>query len=192
MRTDGSELTRITHDARNDQVSKWSRDGKGILLCSDKTGKNQIYSMWSNGMAWRGITTDAWDDYTASWSRDGKQVLFPGDQGEGSNIHSLDLKTKRMTRLTSNALGLGCPMPVARRAKHRLYVHTRNRKLHVHHERGRLLSAEAEPIGESRAVFGKSFARGSSERIGEICAQRPACTSKILTFPVSGPTIHRA
>jgi len=67
MNSDGSNLRQITHDAFNDQVPKWSPDGKRILFFSDKTGRNQIYTMRVDGSDWQPVLTSSRDDHAASW-----------------------------------------------------------------------------------------------------------------------------
>src|SRR5947209_1133715 len=55
MNSDGGNIRQITHDAYNDQVPKWSPDGKRVLFFSDKSGRNQIYTMRLDGSEWQPV-----------------------------------------------------------------------------------------------------------------------------------------
>src|SRR4029077_16451232 len=45
MRADGSDVRVLTSGEANDQVPNWSPDGTRLIFYSDRTGRNQIYTM---------------------------------------------------------------------------------------------------------------------------------------------------
>jgi TolB protein len=49
MRDDGTGLRVITPGAANDQVPSWSGDGSRLLFYSDRTGRDQLYTMRPDG-----------------------------------------------------------------------------------------------------------------------------------------------
>jgi Tol biopolymer transport system component len=109
VNSDASGLKQITHDDYNDQVPKWSPDGNRIMFFSDKTGRNQLYTMRADGSDWQGLLTGQREDSAGSWSHDEQRILFTADAGHGADIYTFDFRTKQEKQLTTNAPGLGVP-----------------------------------------------------------------------------------
>ena len=99
MDADGANIRQITHDASNNQVPNWSRDGQRLIFYSNRTGKNQIYSMKPDGSE-RRMLTDFQPgllfvyDTQPCFSHDGKKLVFTRyrlGENESSELCVLDL-----------------------------------------------------------------------------------------------------
>ncbi|HEV2750910.1 MAG TPA: DPP IV N-terminal domain-containing protein [Gemmatimonadales bacterium] len=100
MDADGRNLHFITPGDANDQVPNWSRDGRRLIFYSDRTGKNQIYTMRPDGSEVRRLITTAFDDNAASWSPDEKRIAFTSDRDGNGEIYVMDADGGNVRRLT--------------------------------------------------------------------------------------------
>jgi TolB protein len=76
MDADGSNVRVITDGTANDQVPNWTRDGKRLLFFSDRTGKNQLYTMKPDGTDVQRFHSSEANDNAAFWSPDNKRISF--------------------------------------------------------------------------------------------------------------------
>jgi Tol biopolymer transport system component len=101
MGADGSNLRVLTPGEANDQVPTFSPDGKRLLFYSDRTGKDQLYTMRPDGGDVRRVASTASNDNAGSWSPDGRRIAFTSDRGETVDIYVMDADGTHMRRLTS-------------------------------------------------------------------------------------------
>ena len=101
MNDDGSSLRIITSGDANDQVPNWSHDGKRLLFYSDRTGKNQLYTMKADGSDVRRVTNTESNDQAATWSPDNKKIGFISDRDGNSEVYSMDANGRNVRRLTN-------------------------------------------------------------------------------------------
>ncbi len=91
VRTDGSELTRVTHHAALDCHPKWSPDGQWLAFTSNRDGNNEIYVMRHDGTRLENVTRNpAFDDHPA-WHPDGRSLAFVSMRDGGFDIYRLTL-----------------------------------------------------------------------------------------------------
>ncbi len=73
-----------------------------IVFCSDRGGKEQIYSRdLSNGVE-TNISSNAYNDFNPMMSRDGNWMVFTSDRSGNYQIYKMDMDDFSITRLTSN------------------------------------------------------------------------------------------
>jgi len=79
MDADGSNLRRLTEEPGEDVVPTWSRDGKWIYFCSNRSGSSQIWKMPSAGGQAMPVTRNG--GMRALESKDGRTLYYskPGD-----------------------------------------------------------------------------------------------------------------
>jgi Tol biopolymer transport system component len=79
---DGTGVRQLTNDRANDRNPTWSPDGKQIAFMSNRDGKNQIWSIRSDGSSLRRLT--ALESGVSSYnllSHDGSKMMFEGQSG---------------------------------------------------------------------------------------------------------------
>ncbi len=76
VKSDGTDLRKITDDAPKDRGAKWSPDGKRIAFYSDRNGRYEIWSIDAQGSNLQQMTKTTGDTFNyPSWSPDGKRLL---------------------------------------------------------------------------------------------------------------------
>ena len=82
VRSDGTDLRKLTDDAFRDRHPRWSFDGKRIAFHSSRSGKYEIWSIQPDGSGLQQLT-DARDDslYYPVWSPDGMRIAASSNQG---------------------------------------------------------------------------------------------------------------
>jgi YVTN family beta-propeller protein len=91
----------ITPGLANDQVPNWSRDGKRLLFYSDRTGKDQIYTMKPDGTDVRRVFASEFNDNAAFWSRGSRKISFTSDRDGNRELYVMDADGKNARRLTN-------------------------------------------------------------------------------------------
>lgn len=85
---DGSGLTQLTSDAKNQFAPTFSGDGKWIAFSSNITGNYDIWLMKTDGSAQTQLTTDKSEDVTPCWGADGN-IYFASDKTKNWDIWRL-------------------------------------------------------------------------------------------------------
>jgi hypothetical protein len=75
MNSDGTGLTRLTHEAADDNDPIWSPDGRRIAFVSTRGGGSNLYLMNTDGTSVASLTRDA-GGFQPSWSPDGTRIAF--------------------------------------------------------------------------------------------------------------------
>ncbi|HVV86081.1 MAG TPA: Tol-Pal system beta propeller repeat protein TolB [Kofleriaceae bacterium] len=102
--SDGSVISRLTNNAAIDTGPAWSPDGSQIAFVSDREGSPQIFVMPASGGAATRVSFNGNYNSTPTWSpAKGQRVLAYSTRDAGTfDIVTLDLATKKMTRITQN------------------------------------------------------------------------------------------
>lgn len=79
-RSDGSDLTQLTHFNSLTGTPRWSPDGQHIAFDSDAPGNTDIFVIDSVGGAPRNHTSEPSQEVVPSWSRDGHWIYFASDR----------------------------------------------------------------------------------------------------------------
>ena len=82
MRSDGTDITRLTTDAAYDNFPTWSPDGSEIAFVRGTGGDEyDIYVMNADGTGATNITnTPGYPEFEPDWSPDGTKIAFIRDQ----------------------------------------------------------------------------------------------------------------
>lgn len=99
---EGGHLRILTPGEANDQVPTWSRDGRRLLFYSDRTGKDQIYTMTPDGGNVRRVASTTSNDNAASWSPDNTRIAFTSDRDGPIAVYVMDADGRNVRRLTSS------------------------------------------------------------------------------------------
>ena len=101
VRTDGTDLRRLTNRVGKDYLPVWSPDGKFVVYCSEVEGNLDLYRIGVDGKGLRRLTNDLSHDYNPAFSPDGKRIVFYRELGDQHDqIWTLDLTTGHQTRIT--------------------------------------------------------------------------------------------
>jgi len=101
MNLDGTNVSRLTNNAKWDIHPTWSHDGTRLAFVSNRDGVNNIYTMSSlNGSDVVRVTSNARPDNSPSWSPDGKEIVFSSELGS-----PLESPVPRLYRIKSDGTG---------------------------------------------------------------------------------------
>jgi TolB protein len=80
MNSDGSGQRNLAPSDFNDQVPRWSKDGKHILFYSDQSGGDQLYAMNADGTSRQMLTSGPGSNKDSNWSPDGSRIVFKSNR----------------------------------------------------------------------------------------------------------------
>ena len=90
IRTDGTELRRLTDTTYEDGQPDWSPDGRQIAFYSRRNGRQQLYCMQADGSDQLRISQTEHDEFDPDWSPDGQWLAFLS-RPPGSDCHALTI-----------------------------------------------------------------------------------------------------
>ena len=93
MKSDGSNLTRLTASAGDDVNPVWSPDGTKIAFESYRDGQAEIYVMNADGSNQTRLTASPDFDGMPTWSPDGQIIAFSSRRTGGYRIYTMDADT---------------------------------------------------------------------------------------------------
>jgi Tol biopolymer transport system component len=106
--SDGSGLTPLTSNGRNNYFPVWSPDDRMIAYISQDgsdTATAEVYVIQSDGSGETRLTNnEAWD-YGVSWSPDGQRIAFGSEQGGTWGIHLMNADGSESAPLAEPAHG---------------------------------------------------------------------------------------
>ncbi|SRR6266508_241483 len=103
MNADGTNVRRLTHDAANDDMPRFSPDGGKIVFSSDRTGSRAIYTMNPDGNNVEQLTSDSLVAGDPDWSPTGDRIVFENNfcaSCDVSDILVMDSSGANVTQLT--------------------------------------------------------------------------------------------
>lgn len=107
--SDGSERVQLTQLQQNIRYPKWSHDGKKVAFLAPVEGKKgdglYVYSMLNQKITQ--LKTPYIKHNRPSWSLDDSKVLSAIYTGRYTDIHSIDIQTNKIERLTFDGARYG-------------------------------------------------------------------------------------
>ena len=102
--SDGAVISRLTTNKAIDTSPAWSPDGGSIAFVSDREGGPQVFVMPAGGGAATRVSFNGSYNSTPAWSpAKGQRVIaYATRDGGNFDIVTLDLATKKMTRITQS------------------------------------------------------------------------------------------
>jgi Tol biopolymer transport system component len=102
---DGSTKVNLTNDSSFDYALGWSPDGSRLLVVSDRTGNQDIYTLDSNSVVLTNLTQHTGNDVSGVWCPDGQRILFLSDRDRdgGWEIYVMKADGSGQTRLTNDS-----------------------------------------------------------------------------------------
>jgi TolB protein len=106
IKTDGTELTKLTDDMAIVFSPHWSPNGKQIIFsaCPEEEGVGNfdIFSVNSDGSQLVNLTNNQADDMNPGWSPDGKQIVFYSNRSGNYEIYVMNVDGTSIKQLTYN------------------------------------------------------------------------------------------
>lgn len=93
---DGSALQQLTDDAFKDRGPRWSPDGERIAFYSDRTGRNEIWTINKDGTGVQQFTRSPGAHYPV-WSPDGRRMAYSTHSPNGAFIFEAGTPWERQT-----------------------------------------------------------------------------------------------
>jgi TolB protein len=90
VRADGTGLTRLTDNDREDFEPEWGPGGKRIVFTSIPKGgsyqQQQVFIMWADGSHRRRLISWSGPHFDPTWSPNGKWIAYSTDDGDGGDL----------------------------------------------------------------------------------------------------------
>lgn len=83
--------------------ASWSFDGERIVFERSKSGKSSLWLLPAGGGAEQPLLDDEYRNNQPAWSSDSQRIVFVSKRGGGENLWEIDLKSRRLRRLTTGA-----------------------------------------------------------------------------------------
>jgi Tol biopolymer transport system component len=104
INADGSNPTRLTNNASNDDGAAWSPDGTKIAFASFRDGNWEIYVMNADGTGQVNRTNNAAAyEVDPAWSPDGQKIAFMTARDGNDEIYTMNADGTAQTRRTNNS-----------------------------------------------------------------------------------------
>ena len=104
MRSDGSDMKKITGDEQNEFYTAWAKDRIYFCVQTPGTKDRNIYSAKWDGSDLRQVTNSRGSNSTPAVSRDGKRIAFVSNRdGQKYQIYVADADGANVKRLTTDS-----------------------------------------------------------------------------------------
>ncbi len=109
MRSDGTDVRRLTRDSLVNSFASLSPDGRRILfrrLLRDSSGRvdSEIYTMGVDDGAMTNLSNNLSFEAYPTWSPDGTQILFASNRAGSFDLYVMDADGTNVARLTADPL----------------------------------------------------------------------------------------
>ena len=102
---DGTNLTQLTHNNRDDYSASWSPSGDKILFTSNRdNGNTEVYMMNADGSQQINVSQSPGFDGRARWSNDGDTIVFNSDRNGAEALYLFSLASHEIRYLPIDEL----------------------------------------------------------------------------------------
>ena len=102
--TAGGEARPLVTNPANDRSPRWAPDGRTLAFLSNRSGKNQIWILESEGEPWQ-LTDSVTDVGGFTWSPDGRRIAYTGNPPKPGEDKP-DYKAPRQVVFTTERLNV--------------------------------------------------------------------------------------
>ncbi|MDJ0841327.1 MAG: hypothetical protein QNK37_32755 [Acidobacteriota bacterium] len=107
---DGSNVTRLTRNEREDSLPAWSPDGKRLLYNSARSGQYHVHVIGADGSGDRPLTSGDHNNWGPNWAPDGKSFTFVSKRDGNAEIYRGYLDGRTPLRITRTPANEGSPV----------------------------------------------------------------------------------
>ncbi len=83
--------------------ASWSFDGERIVFERTKSGRSSLWLLPAGGGPPQPLLEDEYQNNQPAWSSDNQRIVFVSKRGGGENLWEIELKSRRLRRLTTGA-----------------------------------------------------------------------------------------
>ncbi len=99
---DGSNILRLTSNAKRDDDAEWSPDGLNIIFLSARDGNDEIYSMMADGTGVKRLTNNTSDDYRPKYSPNNSKIAFISSRTGSEKLFIMNLDGTEVRQLNDS------------------------------------------------------------------------------------------
>lgn len=125
VRTDGTDLRRLTFHASDDNAPTWSPNGQQIAFTSDRSGQNALYLMSADGGPVTRLPTGGGKIDRPTWSpAPFNYIAYTQEIPGGNHVRKIELGSNTVTTLTTAMVGTNESPAVAPNGRHIAFTTT--------------------------------------------------------------------
>ena len=104
MKTDGTDIKKLTHNPSNDYEPIFSLDGLSIIFTSERDGNKEIYIMDNEGKNLTNLSNSPADDWNPRNYSDNNKIIFQSTRDGNWEIYMMKMDGSEQTNLTNHPL----------------------------------------------------------------------------------------
>ena len=108
IKTDGSQLIRLTNNPYTDRYPRWNLQGDKIAFVTNRSGHDDIFVINADGTGEKKLSEPSHigDDDSPSWSFDGKKLAFVAKRGTDYHIKTVEVASGKIDQITQSGINI--------------------------------------------------------------------------------------